>query len=69
MMDIFKLHDQRYSINGQELARARATTGLNMSEFAYKCGWSCSYQWQLENDLVESVAEATRNVIEGTLRE
>ena len=68
MMSIFKLHDQRYSIDGRELARARANTGLNMSEFAWKCGWSCSYQWQLENDCVESVAEATKNVIEGALR-
>lgn len=67
-MNIFKLHDQRYSIDGRELARARAETRLNMSEFAYRCGWTCAYQWQLENDRVESVSEATKNVIEGELR-
>ena len=67
-MSIFKLHDQRYSVDGRELARARAETGKNMSEFAYRCGWSCSYQWQLENDRVGSVSEATKNVVEGALR-
>ncbi len=68
-MTIFELHDRRYRVDGRELARARAKTGLDMSEFAYRCGWSCSYQWQLENDRVETVAEATKNVVEGVLRE
>ena len=67
-MSIFKLHDQRYSVDGRELARMRVEMGKNMSEFAHKCGWTCSYQWQLENDIVESVSEATKNVIEGALK-
>lgn len=66
-MGIFKLHDQRYQIDGRELARARAETGMNMSEFAYRCRWTPQYQWQLENDRVESVGEGTKNVIEGAL--
>lgn len=68
MTKIFKLHDQRYQVDGRKLARARAGTGLNMSEFAYKCGWTCSYQWRLENDRVETVCEGTKNVIEGALQ-
>ena len=66
---MFKLIDQRYQLDGRELARRRHETGLNMSEFAYRCGWTCSYQWKLENDFVDTVSEGTKNVIEGALRE
>ena len=66
-MTIFKMIDQRFQSNGRALARGRAATGLNMSEFAYKCGWTCSYQWKLENDRVETVSEGTKNVMEGVL--
>lgn len=66
-MTIFKIIDKRYQIDGRELARSRAKTSLNMSEFAYRCGWSCSYQWKLENDRVDTLSEGAKKVIEGVL--
>ncbi len=65
---MFKLIDTRYKIDGRRLQLAREEMGLNMSQFAYACDWSCSYQWQLENDRVEAVSEATKNVIEDVIR-
>jgi len=61
---MFKLIDTRYKIDGRRLQLTRERLGLNMSQFAYACGWSCSYQWQLENGRVDSVSEATKNVVE-----
>ena len=61
---MFELTDKRYKIDGGKLARAREKTGLNQSEFAYSCGWTSGYQWQLENGRVDTVSEATKNVIE-----
>ena len=65
---MFKLTDTRYKIDGRKLQLAREKTGLNMSEFAYACDWSPQYQWQLENDRVDAVSEATKNVIEDALK-
>jgi len=64
---MFKLVDQRFTFVGKELARERTKTNLNISEFAYKCGWSAQYQWALENDVYESIPEATKKVIENEL--
>jgi len=64
---MFKLTDTRYRIDGRKLQLVREKMGLNMSEFAYACDWTCAYQWQLENGRVESVCEATKNVIEDVL--
>ena len=66
-MSLFKLVDQRFKFTGIELARARYKLNLNQSEFAYKCGWTAQYQWNLENDTYESISEATKNVIESML--
>lgn len=63
MSEIFELIDTRYRIDSRSLQLKREELGLNMSQFAYACGWTCSYQWQLENDRVDSVSEATRNVV------
>jgi len=65
---MFELVDTRYKIDGRKLQLAREKTGLNMSEFAFVCDWSCSYQWQLENDRVYAVSEATKNVVEDVLK-
>lgn len=65
---MFKLVDTRYKIDGRKLVRAREGTGLNQSEFGYACGWTSGYQWQLENDRVDTVGEATKNVIEDVLK-
>lgn len=65
---MFKLVDTRYKIDGRKLARARERAGLNQSECAYSCGWTSGYQWQLENDRVDTVGEATKNVIEDVLQ-
>lgn len=65
---MFKLVDTRYKIDGRKMARARERVGLNQSEFAFSCGWTSGYQWQLENDRVDTVGEATKNVIEGVLQ-
>lgn len=64
---IFTLVEQRYQINGKELARARDKCGLNQSEFAYQCGWSPQYQWSLENSVTMSISEGTKKVIEDVL--
>ncbi len=65
---MFTLVDTRYKINSEKLQHAREETGLNMSEFAYACGWSPQYQWKLENRRVDAVSEATKNVIEDVLK-
>lgn len=64
---MFVLTDKRFKVNGRKIQLAREKIGLNMSQFAYACNWSCSYQWQLENDRVDTVCEATKNVIEDVL--
>lgn len=66
-MSCFKLVDTRYRVDGRELAWTREGLGLNQSQFAYACGWSSGYQWQLENGRVDSVSEATKNVIEDVI--
>lgn len=65
---MFTLVDTRYKIDSRKLRLAREETGKNQSEFAYACGWTPQYQWRLENDYVDSVSEATKNVIEDVLR-
>jgi len=66
---MFKLSDQRYKIDGAKLQHARENIKMNMSQFAYACGWTCGYQWQLENGRVVTVSESTKKVIEGVLNE
>lgn len=66
---MFKLVDTRYKIDSEKLRLAREKKNLNQSEFAFACGWSPQYQWRLENFYVESVSEATKNVIEDVLKE
>lgn len=65
---MFELVDTRYRVDGRKLARAREKAGLNQSEFAFSCGWTSGYQWQLENGRVDTVGEATKNVIEDVLK-
>lgn len=65
---MFTLVDTRYKIDSRKLQLAREGINLNMSEFAYECGWSPQYQWKLENDYVPAVSEATKNVIEDVLK-
>ena len=36
------------TLNGMEMIRRREATGLTQAQFADKCGWSASYQCQLE---------------------
>ena len=64
---MFKLVDQRYKLDSRKLQLARERCSMNMSEFAYACGWSCGYQWQLENGRVTTISESTKKVIEGAL--
>ncbi len=64
---MFTLVDTRYKIDSRKLRLAREKIGLNMSEFAYACGWTPQYQWKLENSRVNAVSEATKNVIAGVL--
>jgi len=64
---MFTLVDQRFMFVGKDLARARSELNLNISEFAYKCGWTPQYQWNLENDIYESIPESTKKVIENVL--
>lgn len=65
---MFTLVDTRYKIDSRKLQLAREGISLNMSEFAYACGWTPQYQWRLENDYVNAVSEATKNVIEDVLK-
>jgi len=58
--------DTRYKIDGRKLSRAREKK-YNQSEMAYVCGWSPSYQWQLENDRIDTISESTKKVIEEAL--
>ena len=62
-MKMFKLHDQRYTVDGAKLRRARMKKGYTQSQFAYICGWSGAYQWKLEAGRVETIGEATKNII------
>lgn len=67
---VFTMHEKRYRLNGQQLANVRRrTTELTSQQFAGACGWSPSYQSRLERGLVDTVSEATKNVIETVLRE
>ena len=65
---MFTLVDQRFTFVGKDLARARSKQNLNISEFAYKCEWTPQYQWNLENDVYESIPESTKKVIESILK-
>ena len=65
---MFELIDQRYKIDSCKLRLAREKCNMNMSQFAYACGWSCSYQWRLENNCVATISESTKKVIEGALK-
>ena len=66
---MFKLVDQRYNLDSRKLQLARVRALMNMSEFAYVCGWSCGYQWQLENGRVTTISESTKKVIEEALHQ
>ena len=66
--NLFTLIDKRYKIDGRKLAQAREAKEMNMSEFAYACDWSPQYQWQLENGRIDSICEATMNVIKDNLK-
>ena len=65
---MFELVDTKYKIDSRKLQLAREKSGYNMSQFAYACGWTTGYQWQLENDRVDAVSEATKNIIEDVLK-
>jgi len=65
---MFKIVDRRYAIDGRKLQLAREEKGLNKSEFAYICGWTAGYQWQIENGEHYTVSESTKNVIESALK-
>lgn len=68
---MFTLVDRRYKINGRKLQYARENisyNSMNMSQFAFACGWTCGYQWKLENNRVETISESTKKVIESVLR-
>ena len=67
MDELFQLVDQRFKFQGIDLARARCRLNMNQSEFAYKCGWTAQYQWNLENNCYDSISESTRNVLCDTL--
>lgn len=63
---MFELMDKRYKVDGHKLQREREKY-CTMSQFAYACTWSPSYQWKLENNYIDTIGESTKNVIEGVL--
>ena len=65
---MFKLVDKRYAVDGRKVRIAREKKGLNLSEFAYICGWSPGYQWQIEDGCHRTISESTKNVIESSLK-
>ena len=64
---MFELIDKRYKINGRKLQLKRESLKINMSQFAYACNWTLSYQWKLENNYIYTISESTKNVIEDVL--
>jgi len=66
---MFKLVDKRYQLNEFALVKSREELKVSRSQFAFKCNWSYQYQWRLESGKYETISEATKNVIEGTLNE
>jgi len=65
---MFTLVDQRYKLDGPALMRARLEKNLTLTKFAEACAWSPAYQWKLEGHEIESISEATKNVIEDVLK-
>lgn len=52
------------TLNGTELVKQRESVGLSQREFAEKCGWSSSFQCQLESpDLHEITTESAQKII------
>lgn len=69
-LKIFKISSKHYSVNGPALRDARELlTNLNASEFAFRCGWSPTYQSRLENSDIFEVPESTREIIQDVLAE
>ena len=66
MDTMFKLMEQRFVIDGTLLRRRRKELDMTLKRFGFLCGWSFSYQWNLEN-VTETVNESTKKVILGVL--
>ena len=67
---MFKLCNQQYKLDSKALTRSRLdNTDMSIKRMAALCGWSYTYQWQLENGFVETVSEETKRVIEEVLKD